>query len=89
MPTGSAGSSSGSIMYCPSHFCNGNPCTICYPQYNWNFPQYHMVPHRCPVCDGRTTVPATFYEPAQEGTAAGSGRVQCRACYGAGVIWGA
>ena len=33
---------------------------------------------RCPICDGRTTVPVGFY---------GDGDVTCKACYGRGVIF--
>jgi len=36
---------------------------------------------KCPVCEGRGTVPATFYEPT--GTAANP--VTCRSCGGSGV----
>lgn len=42
------------------------------------------APFRCPICNGRGSVPAGFYDDAvlldaPEG---------CRACDGAGVLWG-
>lgn len=39
-----------------------------------------MTPHRCPVCLGKQTVPAGFYD--------GSTEVEkCRSCGGTGVVW--
>jgi hypothetical protein len=40
-------------------------------------------PTTCPVCQGRTTVCETLYNPG--GTAAG--QVSCRSCGGAGFVW--
>lgn len=41
-------------------------------------------PHRCPVCEGRGSVPAGFYSA---GLATGTNGEQCRACKGEGVLW--
>jgi hypothetical protein len=38
-------------------------------------------PHTCPVCGGKGTVPAGFYENT-------IGSEDCRTCGGKGVIWG-
>lgn len=47
----------------------------------------HMKPCRCPVCDGRGSVPAGFYEgPNGVGTTATSAE-PCRSCSGQGVIY--
>lgn len=43
--------------------------------------------HKCPVCLGRGIVRKDFYEIEPRGTSTdGSMPVQCRACYGRGVI---
>lgn len=44
-----------------------------------------QVPHRCPVCEGRGTVAAGFYQPGAEKVS--SSRDQCRSCSGKGVLW--
>jgi hypothetical protein len=85
MNSNSSGGSMNFTFY-PSHHCLGDWCTICHPTYTWTMPS--LKPHCCPVCQGRTTMPAVFYDPALEGSAAGAGRVPCRACI-AGVVWGA
>lgn len=41
-------------------------------------------PWRCPICEGRGTVPLDFY--TQCGASTGTKREQCRACYGRGVV---
>ncbi len=43
-----------------------------------------MKPYRCPVCDGKGTMPAGFYGrggawPADD---------ECKACGGDGIVWG-
>ncbi len=52
--------------------------------------QLASEPHRCPVCDGRGTVPLGFYD----GTVDHSGTTttvphteNCRSCLGVGVLW--
>jgi DnaJ-class molecular chaperone len=42
-------------------------------------------PYRCPVCNGRGTMPADFY--AALGTVASTNPVQCKSCKGTGVVW--
>lgn len=43
-----------------------------------------MVPHKCPVCEGRGKMLASFYG---ESTNAMEGLVACKSCFGTGVIW--
>lgn len=43
-----------------------------------------MIPHKCPVCEGRGTVHASFYG---ESTNAGFGTVACKSCFGTGIVW--
>lgn len=43
-----------------------------------------MIPHKCPVCEGRGKMLATFYG---ESTNEMSGLVNCKSCYGTGIIW--
>jgi len=45
----------------------------------------HPIPHACPVCKGRRTVPPGFYADSPAGT--GTGEVTCRSCGGTGIIW--
>ena len=50
-----------------------------------------MRPYRCPVCDGRGTVPAGFYDGDNGcGTATTSSITPetCRTCHGTGIVWG-
>lgn len=42
-----------------------------------------MHPHRCPVCEGKETVPAGFYRDMAED----KGPQECRACKGKGIIY--
>lgn len=44
-----------------------------------------MTPHKCPVCEGRTTVPAGFYSLGPSTTNAAA--ETCRACDGRGIVW--
>ena len=48
------------------------------------------TPHRCPVCEGRQTVPEWFYmvQPGGYPTSSGVGTTPCRTCNGTGVLWG-
>lgn len=64
----------------PTHSCIGNPCTICYPMYTYTWPA--KTPHKCPVCEGRCTVPPGFYKDADV-----EFHASCRACLGVGVLW--
>lgn len=42
--------------------------------------------YKCPVCEGRGHIPASFYEP-MDGTAIIAYLVTCRSCNGTGVVW--
>lgn len=76
----SSGSSNFNIV--PVHYCTMYPCPVCNPSYNFNWPSFHMVPHKCPVCDGKTFVAPGFYpDEDPEFTP------KCRACTN-GIIWG-
>ena len=44
-----------------------------------------MVPHRCPVCEGRKTVDPGFYTGG--GFTEGTNRETCQTCQGAGILW--
>ena len=44
------------------------------------------VPYVCPVCQGRTTLPAGFYDDVAAPSSAT--RETCRTCHGQGVLWG-
>lgn len=49
----------------------------------WRVPVFYSPrPHRCPVCEGRQTVPGGFYA----GQASTSDQ-PCRTCGGKGVLW--
>lgn len=41
------------------------------------------VPHRCPICDGRTRVPSGFYGETKNASA----EIICQTCHGAGIVW--
>lgn len=43
-----------------------------------------MIPHKCPVCEGSGKKPASFYG---ESTNTGGNLVQCKSCYGTGIVW--
>jgi hypothetical protein len=46
-------------------------------------------PYKCPVCEGRGTVPSGFYNQGTWGTWVVSawGVEMCRSCQGTGVLW--
>jgi len=46
-----------------------------------------VIPHTCPVCQGRGSVPMGFYNPNNQGTANSTAPDQCRSCAGTGVVW--
>lgn len=57
---------------------------------NWHFcagsaPVLRQMPHRCPVCEGRGTVPAGFYSRVTY--AAGATPETCATCSGRGIVW--
>lgn len=45
-----------------------------------------MKCYKCPVCEGRGTVPADFYTPGYY--TANTAPCVCKSCGGKGVIWG-
>ncbi len=47
-------------------------------------PVHARPPALCPVCRGRGSVPANFYDDL--GVAASTNRQQCRSCKGRGVL---
>lgn len=54
----------------------------------WTTLTQEKVPHRCPVCDGRGTVPPKFYgRPDPSTTTAAATREMCHACSGVGLLW--
>jgi len=71
--------------------------------WDWEVPQNEQLPNDtkrpycCPVCQGRCTMPAGFYEGSygetvtahRDGTSAieALAREVCRSCNGTGVVW--
>lgn len=43
------------------------------------------IPYRCPVCEGRGTVPAGFY--GRFGGVTTTSDESCHSCNGTGIIW--
>ena len=61
---------------------------LCYKSNN--FPkdlQLRSIPHRCPVCCGRSIVPKGFYGCNGNFTASDTMPEQCRSCHGLGIIY--
>lgn len=46
-----------------------------------------MSVYKCPVCEGRGTVPSNFYSCYSSGTAVNTAPVTCKSCGGRGVIF--
>lgn len=49
-----------------------------------------MIPHICPICKGKKTVPGGFYRQNFEGTWSSNGNepdITCRTCQGTGIVW--
>jgi len=76
---------------------NGYTCTACGAWVLWNtfhfcthaapwpYQPSALRPHACPVCLGKTTKPASFYDGPN---ATGTAEVSCRTCAGKGLVWG-
>lgn len=68
--------------------CIGNPCVICGPTHIYQPPTFYNFPQnplaKCPICEGRGTVPAGFYMRSE--TVANAGPEQCRLCAGLGAV---
>lgn len=47
------------------------------------------TPHKCPVCEGRRSLPAGYYALSLEGTSVHSSTLPetCRTCLGSGILW--
>lgn len=45
----------------------------------------------CPICNGRGSVPASFYPEGREAgvvrSSSSTGYVTCRTCFGRGILW--
>ena len=52
------------------------------PDYSFTATAAGPVPHRCPVCEGRGSVPNGFYVQSE-----GTNDQPCQACGGTGVLW--
>jgi hypothetical protein len=51
----------------------------------WHYPAPKRTPQKCPVCDGKGTIPIGFYSDIAVG-----GDMQeptCRTCKGDGIVW--
>ena len=46
-----------------------------------------MIPHKCPVCEGRGNVPGGFYGGCGLYGCSTSSMERCRQCKGTGIIW--
>lgn len=44
-----------------------------------------MQPYKCPVCEGRGSLPSNFY--TRDAGATSTADIQCRSCKGTGVLW--
>lgn len=71
-------------MTCPNQPCPWHTACPQQPLYNNVWVPAPRVPHRCPVCEGRGTVPVNFYTRASATTDAGD--IACRSCVG-GIIY--
>lgn len=46
------------------------------------------IPHKCPVCEGRGTVPHGFYNSVHYScTVTAANRETCKTCWGLGIVW--
>lgn len=70
------GNSTVTIRTCPCP--NGRWQIVAHPQTSGR------VPHKCPVCGGRGTVPRIAYG----GGSTYTGEDPCHACGGTGIVWG-
>ena len=52
--------------------------------YSYSTP-VKLTPHRCPVCEGRGSLPENFYTRLTIGI--GGADVTCKTCEGRGVLW--
>lgn len=45
-----------------------------------------MIPHRCPICEGRSEMPGGFYGVSRRSTTDQRAE-ECRTCRGLGIVW--
>jgi hypothetical protein len=45
------------------------------------------IPHKCPVCEGKGSVPVGFYAPNEALTLSSEQPEVCRSCSGHGIVW--
>jgi hypothetical protein len=73
----------------PFYPATGTPC---FPVFQQTYGA-GQTPHKCPVCNGRQTVPSGFYgQPVPPGvhvpsTSAPMPEETCRSCGGQGILW--
>lgn len=62
-------------------------CCLCAAEAQLKSLRQSLVaqPFRCPICEGRGTVEAGFYNPGLGTTS--TTREVCHSCGGAGIIW--
>lgn len=46
-----------------------------------------LAPHKCPVCEGRGTVPGDFYDFHPDAGVLPGDSVECHTCEGEGILW--
>ena len=65
---------------------NTDPSMFLYPTVTPYIPP--TLPYRCPVCQGRGSVPIGFYNYDGGGMSTSTTPEICRACGGRGIVWG-
>ncbi len=46
------------------------------------------TPHKCPICDGKGTVPNGFYNSTNNTYSTNSTATEtCKTCHGSGIVW--
>ena len=74
----------GDFYYWPASTWLNQP--QCLPQWTtWKVEGRGQVPHACPICVGRGTVPKNFYSGGTMTTDLTP--EQCRSCLGTGILW--
>ena len=56
-----------------------------HPTFHYTTPP--KAPHKCPVCEGKGSLPAGFYMQVPCGSLSSTLPEQCRSCSGQGIIW--
>ena len=67
--------------------CEGDRCACGASTWRGSSSASHNTPHRCPVCDGRGSVPRGFYMTYLTGSSTSAMPEVCRSCAGLGVLW--